>query len=86
MSTDLFDLDTPQGMERAALWLRNLIAMIADGGEWGIPRSNTIYRFDKQAQVVTCVMGGDKPTERVLEHIGWWIRPEIDPVTTIGRQ
>ena len=31
-------------------------------------------------------MGGDKPTERVLEHIGWWIRPEIDPVTTIGRQ
>lgn len=85
MSTDMFDLDAEGGMQRAALWMRNLVAMIADGGMWGIPSSGSAYRFDKQKRVALCVMGGDAPTERVLEHIGWRIRYENaapDPVVT----
>ena len=55
MSTDMFDLNTPGGMERASLWMRNLIAMIAHGGVWGIPRSGSVYRFDKQTTTATCI-------------------------------
>jgi hypothetical protein len=65
------DLDTPEGMEAAKEWTKNFIAQLAEGGVWGIPRSNSGYRIWNEAKQYECVAGGEPCIETVLEELGY---------------
>lgn len=57
-------------------WCRNLVAMVADGGFWAVPRSSLVFRVNKQNKTLTLVAGdpsdGDVAESRhVFALIGW---------------
>ena len=61
--------------EAARQWLRRLLYMIADGGSWAIPRSDTVYQILHEKKTMKRVSGnGDKDTERVAKAIGWSVQ------------
>lgn len=66
--------DRPE--EHVLRWCRALVETIADGGNWGIPRSQIVFKLDKKARKLVLVFGdADNPdfiaTKRVFKHIGW---------------
>lgn len=68
-----YDMDTDEGMENAMRWMQQLVDTISDGGVWGVPRSNSIYKFDKKNHVASRLFGGEPGIERVLQGIGYAI-------------
>lgn len=58
-------------------WCRNLVRIMADQAVWGIPRSQTIFRIDKQRQRLVLITPGNDDrsdflaTKKVFAHIGW---------------
>ena len=58
-------------------WCRNAMAMIHDGGVWGIPRSGTIFQVDHTNKKLVLIMPGDDDeadfiaTQHVFKYIGW---------------
>jgi hypothetical protein len=58
-------------------WCRNLVRTLHDGGVWGIPRSQTVFRVDKQQQRLVLISAGSDndadffATQEVFAHIGW---------------
>lgn len=38
-------------------WTQNLIDKMRDGGIWGIPRCQTVWRFDKTNKILVCIHG-----------------------------
>lgn len=62
--------------EHILAWCRQHVAMIHDGGVWGIPRSGLIFRVDHRRKKLV-LTAGDKTNEdfaatrHVFSHIGW---------------
>lgn len=57
-------------------WTKNLIDKMRDGGIWGIPRCQTVWRFDKTNKILICIYGDyDAPDSIALRTIcpliGW---------------
>lgn len=57
-------------------WCRQLVATINDGGVWGIPRSQTVFRIDhKKKQLILTAGDADgedfHATRHVFGYIGW---------------
>lgn len=81
-----FELDHPS--DDVLEFCKNIVRVIADGGVWGIPRSNTIFRLDhKNKRLVLINAGNDDDsdflaTQRVFKHIGWDVVEEEDHGTT----
>lgn len=74
LDPDNDDDDAPS--ETILNWCRQLVATIADGGVWGIPRSQIVFRLDhKKKQLVLIVGSASAPdfiaTKKVFKHIGW---------------
>lgn len=64
--------------EHILQWCRNLVATIADGGTWGIPRSQIMFRVDKKARKLVLIVGSKHnpdfiATKQVFKHIGWGV-------------
>ena len=63
--------------EQILEWCRNIVRIIADGGNWGIPRSGTMFMVDhKQKRLVLVMPGNDddadfNATKHVFSYIGW---------------
>jgi len=38
-------------------WTQNLIDHLNDGGIWGVPRNNSVWKLDKQKRMFTCIFG-----------------------------
>lgn len=56
-------------------WTRRLIAQMSDGGVWGIPMNQSVWKLDKTNKVFTCIHGKmddmfDKLT-KVCKELGW---------------
>ena len=75
-SSDNNDNDlNPKDLE----WCRHLVRALKDGGTWGIPRSGTVFKVDKQNKQLICVLdgtddGGDfDATKKHFEAIGWTV-------------
>ena len=67
-----WNINTPEGMEKAITWTQGLIYMLKDMGVYGVPRSGTVYQFDKKNRVVMRLTGpGDAPFETVIKAMGW---------------
>ena len=67
-----WSIKDPEGMNQAIIWMQGLIYMMKDMGVWGVPRSKTVYQFDKKNRVVMRLVGpGDSSTETVLKAMGW---------------
>jgi hypothetical protein len=70
-----FELDNPA--PEVLEWCRGLVAAAAQDAVWGIPRSGTTFRIDKQNKTLVLVIpgfdNGDdfRATQRVFRHIGW---------------
>ena len=62
-------------------WCRQHVALIHDGGSWGIPRSNIVFRVDHKNKRLV-LMVGDKSdedflaTKHVFSYIGWAVVTE----------
>lgn len=60
-------------------WCRNHLAVIQDGGVWGIPRSGTIFKVDhKNKRLILMTAGNDagddfRATRHVFRYIGWTV-------------
>jgi len=70
-----YDLNTHEGIENSKLWLSNALTMLSDNATWGIPRSNTVVRINKQNKTAT-VTHQDLPDvsiELVFEALGWTV-------------
>lgn len=70
------DGDDEKPPEHVLNWCRNLVAMLADGGVWGVPRSQIVFRVNKPARKLVLIVGeANNPdfiaTKRVFKHIGW---------------
>ena len=75
MQTTNYDLSTHEGIENSKLWLSNALTMLSDNAIWGIPRSNTVVRINKQNKTAT-VTHQDLPDvsiELVFEALGWTV-------------
>jgi hypothetical protein len=75
MQTTNYDLSTHEGIENSKLWLSNALTMLSDNATWGIPRSNTVVRINKQNKTAT-VTHQDSPDvsiELVFEALGWTV-------------
>lgn len=71
----IYDIDTPEGMENAKRWQESLIAKVADGATWTVPRSGSIITFDKKNKVATITsLMGDESIVRVFKEIGWTVK------------
>lgn len=62
-------------------WCRNHVAMIKDGGVWGIPRSSIVFTVDhKNKRLVLTVGSKDDQdflaTKHVFSFIGWAVVAE----------
>lgn len=70
-----YDLSTPEGMQNSKRWLSSVLMTLGDNGIWGIPRSNTVVRIDKQNKTATVVSQSspDISIELVFEAIGWTV-------------
>lgn len=67
-------------------WTLNLIDKMRDGGIWGIPRCQTVWRFDKTNKVLVCVYGDynapDSEALRIIcPIIGWTTAHKPEPLT-----
>ena len=47
------NLNTPQGMQQACNWQRNMLALIKHGGEWFVPRVCSTYKVDHVNKTLT---------------------------------
>ena len=75
MQTTNYDLNTHEGIENSKRWLSNVLTMLSDNATWGIPRSNTVVRINKQNKTAT-VTHQDSPDvsiELVFEALGWTV-------------
>jgi hypothetical protein len=75
MQTTNYDLNTHEGIENSKRWLSNALTMLSDNATWGIPRSNTVVRINKQNKTAT-VTHQDLPDvsiELVFEALGWTV-------------
>jgi hypothetical protein len=75
MQTTNYDLNTHEGIENSKLWLSIALTMLSDNATWGIPRSNTVVRINKQNKTAT-VTHQDLPDvsiELVFEALGWTV-------------
>ena len=75
MQTTNYDLNTHEGIENSKRWLSNALTMLSDNATWGIPRSNTVVRINKQNKTAT-VTHQDSPDvsiELVFEALGWTV-------------
>ena len=70
-----YDLATREGLENSKLWLSHALTLLSDNGIWGIPRSSTVVRIDKQNKTATVVHQGspDVSIELVFEALGWTV-------------
>ena len=69
-----YDLDTEEGMKNAITWTTRTLALLKDGGTWGIPRSGaTLTIIDRAARTYRwgSADAHDTPTARVLAEMGW---------------
>ncbi|MDQ3038878.1 MAG: hypothetical protein M3R16_03620 [Pseudomonadota bacterium] len=66
-----YGIDTPEGMERAKNWTRDMIlASLKDTGVWAVPRSDAIYRINQIEKTVVREGGEDTSVEKVFEKLG----------------
>ena len=70
-----FNLDTTEGMNNAVRWTQVLFSQMNDGASWGVPRSGTIIRINKQDKTATLIGGflPDPSLKRVIEAMGWTV-------------
>lgn len=67
-------------------WTQKLINAMNDGGIWGIPRANSVWRFDKTNKVLTLIHGRfNEPDNKALRVIcpliGWTTAHKPEPLT-----
>lgn len=67
-------------------WTRNLIDQMNDGGIWGIPRANSVWRFDKTNKVLIQIHGNpNEPDNKALRIIcpliGWTTAYKAETLT-----
>ena len=75
MNQNNYDLQTPEGMLNSKRWLSSVLMTLGDNGIWGIPRSSTVVRIDKQNKIATVVAQDlpDVSIELVFEALGWTV-------------
>lgn len=73
----MYDIDTPEGMERAKVWMTATLSLIVPGGKWIIPRTGATYTFFHHTKTAhRAAFLADSATDRVLRELGWTV---IDP-------
>lgn len=70
-----YDPLTPEGLENSKLWLSHALTLLSDNGIWGIPRSSTVLRINKQKKIATVIHqhSPDVSIELVFEALGWTV-------------
>jgi hypothetical protein len=69
-----YNLDTKEGMSNAVRWTESMIASIADGGLWIVPRSMSTVQLDKKARKADIVSFMPDPSlGRVLREMGYTV-------------
>lgn len=70
-----WDINTEEGMANAVAWTQNLVSLMADKSNWGIPRSGTMVQIDKTAKTATISsLLPDPAVPRVFKAMGWEVR------------
>ena len=73
----MYDINTPEGMDNAKVWMLALLSTLREGGKWAIPRSGAVYTFFHSTKTAhRAAYLTDKPTDQVLRELGWTV---IDP-------
>ena len=72
------NIDTPAGMAAAIVWTQNLINALRDGGVWAVPRTDTVYAFDKTNKIAVRNAPGDSSVDRVLTEMGWEVTTHVN--------
>lgn len=69
-----YDLDTKEGMSNAVRWTESMIASIADGGLWIVPRSMSTVQINKTTKKADIVSFYPDPSlGRVLREMGYTV-------------
>jgi hypothetical protein len=65
-------------MENSKLWLSHALTLLSDNGIWGIPRSSTVLRINKQSKIATVIhqASPDVSIELVFGALGWTVEYE----------
>jgi hypothetical protein len=68
-----YDLDTKEGMANAVKWTEQMFNVLNDGASWGLPRSGTLVRVNKQTKTATITQGfaPEDGLAQVIRAMGW---------------
>ena len=68
-----YDLDTTEGMANAVKWTEQMFNVLNDGASWGLPRSGTLVRVNKQTKTATITQGfaPEGGLVQVIRAMGW---------------
>lgn len=68
-----WDISTEEGMRNAMAWQTNMVALVADGGRWLVPRSGSIYEINKSTKTARLCMQmfPDPSIVKVFRAMGW---------------
>lgn len=68
----MLNINNPSEMELAKAWTQNMISLLNEGGMWGVPRSESCYRFWKTSKEYEIIQGdGEDCINRVLAELGY---------------
>ena len=77
----------PMTMAQAKEWMEGFLPRFKEGGVWGIPRADSIYRIEGSRKTAVRIEGeGDKATEEVLAAIGWTVLTEPEKSGTVKEE
>lgn len=70
-----YNLDTPDGMANAVVWLNNCLEHLVEGGTWIVPRSASLVKVVSHDRKLCEVFIGlpDPAIKRVIKEAGWTI-------------
>lgn len=70
----MYDLDTPEGMERAKAWMLAVLSIIKPGGTWVVQRSGAVYTLHHDTKTAhRAAYLFDAGADRVLRELGWQV-------------
>ena len=83
-----YDLDTPDGLDNAIQWTDAVLSNLKPGGQWIVPRSNTVVTVRNHQHRVCRVFSAvpDPSIVRVLKAAGWTVMTLAEDIEEVRQK
>lgn len=68
------NIATPEGMQQAVAWQRNMLSVIKDGGVWVVPCCLAVIKIFHSTKTAVFVTGRNSDIIKVFTAMGWTVQ------------